>query len=141
MHLPDKPTELVKSEDLFKEVREALRSLNKMDFDKLVAAVRAAPFLIYASLTVIKLAASDTRPTLTTAKTAFARVSQMLSLRDAVRSLPLLQSALAGSRSQILRIIHDVRQSPSPTLPGSDVFHSKFRTSASKKWTALWGRV
>ncbi|KII94447.1 hypothetical protein PLICRDRAFT_428887 [Plicaturopsis crispa FD-325 SS-3] len=83
--------ELVQSEDRFTEVRDALKTMNKLDFDKLIAS----------------LAASETQAT-TTAKVASARVSQMLSLRNMVRSLPLLQSALAGSKSQLLQIIHDM---------------------------------
>jgi len=33
----------------------------------------------------------------------------MLNLRSVVKNLPLLQKALAGGRSQLLVIIHDVR--------------------------------
>ncbi|KIM81717.1 hypothetical protein PILCRDRAFT_97607 [Piloderma croceum F 1598] len=83
--------ELVQSEDRFTDVKDALKTLNKMDFDKLVAS----------------LAASEARAT-NTAKSASARVSQMLNLRNVVRNLPLLQKALEGSRSQLLQIIQDM---------------------------------
>ena len=36
-------TELVQSEDRFTDVKDALKTLNKMDFDKLVASVRLPP--------------------------------------------------------------------------------------------------
>lgn len=122
-----------------------------MDFDKLVASVRP-PAHLYAlinrqTLRTVQLAASDTRPTITTAKTAFARVSQMLSLRNAVKSLPLLRDALAGSKSQILRIIHDVRPSYASlylAVVGSDGtfgFGSKYRTNGSRRWSAWLGRA
>ena len=41
---------------------------------------------------------------------ASARVSQMLNLRSVVNSMPLLAKALDGSRSQLLRIIREVRE-------------------------------
>ncbi|KAK7055436.1 muts 4 [Favolaschia claudopus] len=83
--------ELVNSEERFTEVRAGLKPLNKMDFDKLIAS----------------LASSETKPTLA-AKTAAARVSQMLDLRNVVKNLPTLQTALEGSQSQLLRIIHEM---------------------------------
>jgi DNA mismatch repair protein MSH4 len=43
-----------------------------------------------------------------TAKSASARVAQLLNLRNVVRNLPKLQEALSGCQSQLLRIIHDV---------------------------------
>ncbi|KAL1664819.1 DNA mismatch repair protein MutS [Schizophyllum commune] len=83
--------EFVKTEDRFNEVKDALRVLNKMDFDKLIAS----------------LAASEARPT-NNAKPASTRVTQMLSLRNAVKTLPLLYKALEGSQSQLLKIIRDM---------------------------------
>ncbi|KAL1749149.1 muts domain V-domain-containing protein [Schizophyllum fasciatum] len=83
--------EFVKTEDRFNEVKDALRVLNKMDFDKLIAS----------------LAASEARPT-NNAKPASARVTQMLSLRNAVKTLPLLHKALEGGQSQLLKIIRDM---------------------------------
>ncbi|KAJ7203700.1 hypothetical protein C8J57DRAFT_1735209 [Mycena rebaudengoi] len=79
--------ELVQAER-FTDVRTALKTLDKMDFDKLVAS----------------LASSETKPT-GSAKPAAARVSQMLNLRNVVRNLPLLQKALEGCQSQLLKII------------------------------------
>ncbi|KAJ3907340.1 muts domain V-domain-containing protein [Lentinula edodes] len=83
--------ELVQDEDLFNEVRSALKTLNSMDFDKLIAT----------------LAASETILT-NSAKVASNRVTQMLNLRNAVRNLPLLQKSLENTKSQLLRIIHDM---------------------------------
>ncbi|KAL1755189.1 muts domain V-domain-containing protein [Schizophyllum commune] len=83
--------EFVKTEDRFNGVKDALRVLNKMDFDKLIAS----------------LAASEARPT-NNAKPASTRVTQMLSLRNAVKTLPLLYKALEGSQSQLLKIIRDM---------------------------------
>lgn len=64
-------------------------------------------FLCFSRCPLEKLAASEACVS-NTAKSASARVSQMLNLRNVVRNLPLLQKALEGSRSQLLRIIHDV---------------------------------
>lgn len=87
----DAVEELIHSEDRFTEIKGALKVLNKMDFDKLISS----------------LGFSEVRPT-TTAKGAFSRVSQILSLRTAIRSLPFLQSALNGCKSQLLLIIHGI---------------------------------
>ncbi|KAH8823418.1 muts domain V-domain-containing protein [Flagelloscypha sp. PMI_526] len=83
--------ELVQSEDLFTDVRDALRGLNRVDFDKLIAA----------------FASSEAKPS-TTSRPAATRVSQMLDLRNLVKNLPVLQRALRGSQSQLMRIIHDM---------------------------------
>ncbi|KAJ7222335.1 muts domain V-domain-containing protein [Mycena pura] len=83
--------ELIQSEERFTSVRAGLKPLNKMDFDKLIAA----------------LVSSETKPT-GAAKPAAARVMQMLSLRNMVRYLPALQRALHGSQSQLLIIIHEM---------------------------------
>ncbi|KAG2139666.1 muts domain V-domain-containing protein [Suillus clintonianus] len=87
----DAVEELIHSEDKFTEIKDALKALNKMDFDKLISS----------------LGFSEVRPT-KTAKGAFSRVSQMLNLRTAVRSLPFLQRALNGCKSQLLNIIYDI---------------------------------
>ena len=55
----------------------------------------------------IQLASSEARET-SSAKTAASRVSQMLNLRDIVKSLPMLAKALAGSRSQLLQVIREM---------------------------------
>ncbi|CAK5271911.1 unnamed protein product, partial [Mycena citricolor] len=83
--------EFVQSEERFTEVRAALKPLNKMDFDKLIAS----------------LVASETKQS-NAAKYASTRVSQMLELRNAVRTLPMVHSALQGSQAQLLRIIHEM---------------------------------
>ncbi|KAF9074002.1 muts domain V-domain-containing protein [Rhodocollybia butyracea] len=83
--------EFVQDEDLFNDVRSALKTLNNMDFDKLIA----------------MLAASETRST-NSAQAASTRVSQMLNLRNVVRNLPMLQKALARTKSQLLRIIYEM---------------------------------
>ncbi|KAI0809119.1 muts domain V-domain-containing protein [Irpex lacteus] len=83
--------ELVQTEERFHEVKDALKTLKKMDFDKLISS----------------LASSEARST-STAKTASSRVSQMLNLRDIVKSLPLLAKALQGSRSQLLVIVREM---------------------------------
>jgi|SRR5882762_8644872 len=46
----DGNAELVQSEDRFTDVKDALKNLNKMDFDKLVASVRISSKLLSASL-------------------------------------------------------------------------------------------
>ncbi|KAF7372036.1 MutS 4 [Mycena venus] len=82
-------TELVNSETRFIEVRAGLKALNKMDFDRLIAC----------------FVTSDIEPT-DAAKFAAARVSQMLDLRNVVRTLPVLQNVLEGSQSQLLKVIY-----------------------------------
>ncbi|KAJ3820212.1 muts domain V-domain-containing protein [Lentinula raphanica] len=83
--------EFVQDEDLFNEARTALKTLKNMDFDKLIGT----------------LAASETVPS-NSAKAASNRVSQMLNLRNVVRNIPLLTKALESSKSQLLRIIHEM---------------------------------
>jgi hypothetical protein len=82
-----------------------------MDFDKLIASVPLSIFsiegLVTSCLVVRKLAACEARVS-STAKSASARVSQLLNLRNVVRNLPKLQEALSGCQSQLLRIIHNV---------------------------------
>ncbi|KAI0317904.1 muts domain V-domain-containing protein [Amylostereum chailletii] len=80
--------ELVQSEDLFTAVKDRLKHLNKMDFDKLISS----------------LAASEARET-NTARMSSNRVAQMLNLRNLVKNLPPLEKALAGGRSKLLQII------------------------------------
>ncbi|KAL0950493.1 hypothetical protein HGRIS_007304 [Hohenbuehelia grisea] len=81
--------ELVQTEDMFAAIRAALKAMNKLDFDKLI----------------VSLASSETRVT-NIAKPSSARVTQMLNLRNLLRSIPLLRAALSGSRSQLLQVIH-----------------------------------
>jgi DNA mismatch repair protein MSH4 len=104
-------TELVQNEDRFTDVKEALKSLNKMDFDKLISAVSeffGTVFLTKQTWIIIQLSASEARVT-TGAKAASSRVAQMLSLRSMVKSIPALSRALEGSRSRLLKIICEVR--------------------------------
>ncbi|KAI6104751.1 muts domain V-domain-containing protein [Pisolithus croceorrhizus] len=82
--------ELIQREDKFAEVRDALKRLNRLDFDKLISSA-SPPFRESHG-----------------SKSAFSRVSQMLGLQSIVRSLPFLQKALAGSKSQLLQIVHDM---------------------------------
>ncbi|KAG5337156.1 hypothetical protein C0989_010489 [Termitomyces sp. Mn162] len=84
-------SEFIRTEDRYTEVRDALKAFNKMDFDKLI----------------VSLASQEVRVA-NTAKVASSRILQMLNLRNVVKNLPLLQKALAGSQSQLLRIIHDL---------------------------------
>ncbi|TFK42146.1 muts domain V-domain-containing protein [Crucibulum laeve] len=81
----------VRSEDRFTDVRDALKTLNKMDFDKLI----------------VSLASSEAHAT-NSSKPASQRVMQMLNLRNIVKNLPILKKALDGSQSQLLRIICDM---------------------------------
>ncbi|KAE9397228.1 hypothetical protein BT96DRAFT_860285 [Gymnopus androsaceus JB14] len=83
--------ELVQDEDLFNEVRSALKTLNNMDFDKLIA----------------MLSTSETKLT-NSAQVASTRVTQMLNLRNVIRNLPRLQKALKTTKSQLLRIIYEM---------------------------------
>ncbi|TFY64076.1 hypothetical protein EVJ58_g2870 [Rhodofomes roseus] len=87
----DAVEELVQNEDRFNEVKNGLKALNKMDFDKLICS----------------LAASEARES-NTAKPAAVRVSQMLSLRNMVKTMPILSRALGGCRSQLLIIIAEM---------------------------------
>ena len=87
----DAVEELINSEDRFTKLRESLKGMNKMDFDKLIVA----------------LASSEAKETLS-AKPASQRVSQMLNLRNVVRNLPFLQKALVNTKSQLLKIIYEV---------------------------------
>ncbi|KAG0703501.1 muts domain V-domain-containing protein [Suillus ampliporus] len=94
----DAVEELIHSEDKFTEIKDALKALNKMDFDKLISSV---------SPTSRSGCENNDQPT-TTAKGAFSRVSQILNLRTAVGSLPFLQRTLSGCKSQLLKIIYDL---------------------------------
>ncbi|KAF8439384.1 muts domain V-domain-containing protein [Boletus edulis BED1] len=84
-------TELIQNEDRFSQIRDALKYLNKLDFDKLISS----------------LATLEVRPS-NSAKFASTRVSQMLSLQIIIRNLPFLQKVLANSKSQLLQVIHEM---------------------------------
>ncbi|CAL1697007.1 unnamed protein product [Somion occarium] len=83
--------ELVQSEDRFIEIKDALKTLIKMDFDKIIACFTVAENSDFAS-----------------AKVASARVTLMLNLRSIVKNLPLVANALEGSHSQLLQIVKDM---------------------------------
>ncbi|KAF8555921.1 hypothetical protein OG21DRAFT_1460258, partial [Imleria badia] len=87
----DVVAELVQNEDRFSEIRDALKHLNKLDLDKLISS----------------LATLEVRPS-NSAKSASARVSQMLSLQSVIRSFPFLRKALANSNSQLLQVIREM---------------------------------
>ncbi|EIW86225.1 hypothetical protein CONPUDRAFT_45677 [Coniophora puteana RWD-64-598 SS2] len=84
----DAVEELVNNEERFSDVRIALKTLNKLDLDKLISSLAAYEVTI----------SSSARP-------ASARVLQMLNLRSLVRNIPNLRRALHGSQSTLLRII------------------------------------
>ncbi|GJE94158.1 MutS family DNA mismatch repair protein [Phanerochaete sordida] len=83
--------ELVQTEECFHEIKDALKMLNKLDFDKLISS----------------LAASEARET-SSAKAAAGRVTQMLNLRSIVQCMPILAKALQGSQTQLLQIIQEM---------------------------------
>ncbi|KAN0101113.1 MutS domain V domain containing protein [Tylopilus felleus] len=83
--------QLAQNEHRFSELRDALKYLNKVDFDKLIS-----------SLVTLKVHPSNS------AKSASSRVSQMLSLQNIIRSLPFLRKALSNSNSQLLQVIHEM---------------------------------
>ncbi|KZO99190.1 hypothetical protein CALVIDRAFT_404861 [Calocera viscosa TUFC12733] len=84
----DAVQELTDTEDRFTAIKDALRGLKGVDFDKLIAA----------------LIVSEARPT-TNVKIAEQRVGQMLTLRVAVRALKAVRDAVKGCRSDLLRAI------------------------------------
>ncbi|KAH8101458.1 muts domain V-domain-containing protein [Cristinia sonorae] len=83
--------ELIQTEDRFNDVKDALKSLNRQDFDKLIASL-----------------CSSEATEASTSKIASTRVAQMLNLRCIVKNLPLLAAALAGSRTQMLQVIEEM---------------------------------
>jgi DNA mismatch repair protein MSH4 len=56
----------------------------------------------------MQLASNETREA-SSARTASSRVTQMLNLKDFIRHLSALQKALVGSKSELLKIIYNVR--------------------------------
>ena len=103
-------SELVQSEDRFTEVKDALKQLCKVDLDKLISSVCVyiKPHSESSIFTTIQLASNETREA-GSARTASSRVTQMLNLKDVMRHLPALQKALVGSKSELLKIICNVR--------------------------------
>ncbi|KAG8885914.1 MutS protein msh4 [Tulasnella sp. 331] len=87
----DSVEELINTEEKYNSIKDALRTLKKIDIDKLISS----------------LITSESRPTRTT-QVASARVSQMLNLRSVIRSLPTLMIALQGCRSRLLCLIAEM---------------------------------
>lgn len=115
--LPD----LVQSEDRYSAVKDALKIFNKMDLEKLIAAVcYVYPRCSSAIPKAFQLAASETR-ILHGAKPASTRVAQMLTLRAAVRNLPAISRALEGSLSVLLETARNV-WSVLPTFETSHLY-------------------
>ncbi|KAG9093899.1 MutS protein msh4 [Ceratobasidium sp. 370] len=91
-HRLDVVQELVNDEEKYIAIRDALKTLKKIDLDKLIA----------------QLTTSENRPvggTTGNAKGASVRVEQMIHLRNVIRSLPGIVKALQGCRSSLLRMI------------------------------------
>ncbi|KAG9126082.1 MutS protein msh4 [Ceratobasidium sp. 392] len=87
--------ELVNDEEKYTAIRDALKTVKKIDLDKLIA----------------QLTTSENRPvggTTGNAKGAAARVDQMINLRNVIRSLPGVVKALQGCRSSLLCMISDM---------------------------------
>ncbi|EJD04505.1 uncharacterized protein FOMMEDRAFT_83663 [Fomitiporia mediterranea MF3/22] len=87
----DAVEELVQTEDKFSAIKDALRTVNKLDLDKLISS----------------LAASEAR-TSNGSKAASSRVSQMLQLRSVIRNIPVVRDAVKGCRSRLLEIVCDM---------------------------------
>ncbi|KAF8607234.1 hypothetical protein BDV93DRAFT_467924 [Ceratobasidium sp. AG-I] len=91
-HRLDVVQELVNDEEKYTAIRDALKTLKKVDLDKLIA----------------QLTTSENRPVggvSGNAKGASARVDQIITLRNVVRSLPGVVKALQGCRSSLLCMI------------------------------------
>ncbi|TDL22289.1 hypothetical protein BD410DRAFT_748498 [Rickenella mellea] len=84
----DAVEELVQNEDKFTAIKDGLRTVNKLDLDKLIAS----------------LIASEANETIS-AKPASQRVAQMLNLRSVVRNIPTVQDAVKCSSSRLLQVI------------------------------------
>ncbi|KAF9648246.1 hypothetical protein BDM02DRAFT_3096843 [Thelephora ganbajun] len=85
----DAVEELIRSEDMFNEVRSAFKMLAKHDLDKLIASFIACD---------PQTPAKSSTPIVT-------RITQMLQLRNIVRNLPDLHNSLSGASSMLLQII------------------------------------
>ncbi|KAG8921608.1 MutS protein msh4 [Tulasnella sp. 408] len=83
--------ELINTEEKYRSIKGALRTLKKIDLDKLVAS----------------LTTSEPRTSTTPGAASF-RVRQMLDLRSVIRSLPTIATALQGCRSQLLQVIAEM---------------------------------
>lgn len=98
--------ELIRYEDKFSAVRDGLRSVNKLDADKLISSVSLVQCLMALAYRP-QLAASEARVS-NAARSATSRVSQMLHLRGFVKKIPLIRDAVNACRSRLLEIVYDV---------------------------------
>ncbi|PAV21710.1 hypothetical protein PNOK_0166700 [Pyrrhoderma noxium] len=87
----DTVEELVKAEDKFNGIKDALKTVNKLDLDKLISS----------------LVSSEARP-VSGAKAASSRVSQMLLLRNVVKNIPLVCDAVKTCHSRLLEIVYNL---------------------------------
>ncbi|KIO30888.1 hypothetical protein M407DRAFT_221987 [Tulasnella calospora MUT 4182] len=87
----DAVEELINTEEKYRSIKDALRTLKKIDLDKLVAS----------------LTTSEPRASTTPGAASF-RVRQMLDLRSVIRSLPTIATALQGYRSRLLQVIAEM---------------------------------
>ncbi|KAL5518469.1 MSH4 [Sanghuangporus vaninii] len=87
----DAVEELIQAEDKFNAVRDGLRSVNKLDLDKLISS----------------FATSEARVS-NAARFAASRVSQMLQLRGFVKQIPTVRDAIKGCQSRLLKIVYDM---------------------------------
>ncbi|KAF8327173.1 muts domain V-domain-containing protein [Cantharellus anzutake] len=81
--------ELVKSEDIYHSVKAALRSMSKMDLDKLISAI---------------ITNTTDQPSISP-REASTHVTNMLQLRDVVCCIPPVAQALASCHANLLRVV------------------------------------
>ncbi|KAF9505616.1 hypothetical protein BS47DRAFT_1322283 [Hydnum rufescens UP504] len=81
--------ELVRSEDHYTSIKVSIKAMNKIDIDKLISSI---------------IVATPNYQT-NNPKEASSHVTNMLLLRNVVRSIPAIQRALQGCESALLRII------------------------------------
>ncbi|KAG8977624.1 MutS protein msh4 [Tulasnella sp. 425] len=87
----DAVEELINTEEKYTSIKDSLKTLKKIDLDKLVAS----------------LTTSESRASITPGAASF-RVRQMLDLRSVIRSLPTIAAALQGCRSQLLQVVAEM---------------------------------
>ncbi|KAL5535043.1 MSH4 [Sanghuangporus sanghuang] len=87
----DAVEELIQAEDKFNAVMDGLRSVNKLDLDKLISS----------------FAMSEARVS-NAARSAASRVSQMLQLRGFVKQIPTVRDAIKGCQSRLLEVVYDM---------------------------------
>ncbi|CAG8507780.1 3835_t:CDS:10 [Acaulospora colombiana] len=93
----DAVAELVRSEETYTAIRDALRGVQKVDLDKLV----------------IRLAAVDRRsPANGSVKVAFERMGQLLDLQKIIKNVPAIGRAARLANSQLLKVIGELVSDP-----------------------------